>query len=194
MQSGAERVARHVVAALALVACTPALAADVRPFVKAGLDFGGETLVTVVFVSGDTESVKSNEGLYFGGGVSILNDAGNIETNLSVAYKLSGITASNGDIDWTMWPVEALVFYRIPQWRFGGGLAYHLNPRLEGTGVVGGLDIKFKDAAGLVLQADYLIGKSMAAGVRYTSVKYKQEGGGVNVSSGGIGGTFSYRF
>lgn len=182
-------------AALALAAaCGAVQAADVRPFVKAGLDFGGDTLVTVVFVGGDREKVKANEGLYLGAGASILNDAQNVEVQLSLAYKFSQVSATNGDIDWTMMPLEALVFYRVPQWRFGGGIAYHLNPKLDGSGVVGGLNVKFDDALGVVLQADYLVGKSMGVGVRYTDVKYEPKGGGTSAKSGGIGATFSYRF
>jgi opacity protein-like surface antigen len=186
---------RSFLAGAALLAAGAAQAADVRPFVKAGADFGGDKLVTVVFVDGERESIKANEGFYFGGGVSIRNEAKTLESDLSIAYKLSGITASNGDIDWTMMPVEALLFYRLPQWRLGGGVAYHMNPRLKGSGVVGGLDVKFDDALGLVLQADYLIGQSMAVGARYTSVKYEEKGGtGISAKSGGIGATFSYRF
>ena len=186
---------RSFLAGAALLAATAAQAADVRPFVKAGADVGGDTLVTVTFVSGDRESIKANEGFYFGGGASILNDAKTLEGHLSLAYKFNSITASNGDVDWTMMPAEALLFYRLPQWRLGGGLTYHINPKLDGSGVIGGLNLKFDDALGIVLQADYLIGQNMAAGVRYTNVKYEEKRGtGVSAKSGGIGGTFSYRF
>ena len=169
-------------------------AADIRPFVKAGADFGGDTLVTVVFVGGDRESIKANEGFYVGGGMSILNDAKNVEVELSLAYKFNSVTASNGDVDWTLMPLDGLVFYRLPQWRLGGGFTYHLNPKLDGSGVVGGLNVKFDDALGFVLQGDYLINPSMAVGARYTSVKYEPKGGGSSAKSGGIGVTFSYRF
>ena len=186
---------RSFLAGAVLLAAGAAQAADVRPFVKAGADFGGDTLVTVVFVDGERESIKANEGFYAGGGVSIRNEAKTLEGEVSIAYKFNAITASNGDVDWTMMPLEALLFYRLPQWRLGGGLTYHMNPKLKGSGVVGGLDVKFDDALGMVLQADYLIGQSMAVGVRYTNVKYEVQGGtGASAKSGGIGGTFSYRF
>jgi hypothetical protein len=182
-------------AALAAFAVSGAAqAADVRPFVKAGLDFGGDTLVTAVFVGGETETIKANEGIYFGGGVSMQEVAPNVDVEISLAYKFSMIDASNGDIDWTMMPLEGLVFYRVEKWRFGGGLAYHLNPKLEGSGVVGGLSVKFDDALGFILQADYLINRNMALGARYTNVKYEPEGGGPSAKSGGIGATFSVRF
>jgi hypothetical protein len=188
------RTMRAGAALAALLAGAAAQAADVRPFVKAGFDFGGDTLVTVIFLGGETESIKANEGFYFGGGMSILNDAKNFEMELSVAYKFNSVTASNGDVDWTTLPVEMLVFYRLPQWRLGGGLTYHLDPELDGSGVVGGLNVKFDDALGFVLQADYLITPNMAFGARYTNVEYEPEGGGSSAKSDGIGVTFSYRF
>ncbi len=188
------RTMRAGAALAALGAVALAQAADVRPFVKAGADFGGDTLVTAVFVSGERESIKANEGFYLGGGVSMLNDANNMEVEASLAYKFNTISASNGDIDWTLMPIDVLAFYRLPQWRFGGGLTYHLSPKLKGSGVVGGLNVKFDNALGIVLQGDYLINPKMSVGARYTSVKYEPKGGGASAKSGGIGATFSYRF
>jgi len=178
----------------AILAAAGAEGAEVRPFVRGGIDFGGDTLVTVVFVGGETDTIKANEGVYAAGGVSILNEARNMEVEISIGYKFDTITASNGEVDWTLMPVDALVFYRLPQWRLGGGLTYHLNPELDGSGVVGGLNLKFDDALGVVLQADYLIRQNMAVGARYTNVKYEPKGGGASAKSGGIGATFSYRF
>lgn len=188
------RTMRAGAALAALGVAALAQAADVRPFVKAGADFGGDTLVTAIFVNGDRETIKANEGVYFGGGASFLNDAKTLEAEVSLAYKFSTVSASNGDIDWTLMPIDMLVFYRLPQWRFGGGLTYHLSPRLKGSGVVGGLDVKFDDALGFVLQGDYLIRPNLAVGARYTNVKYEPKGGGTSAKSDGIGLTFAYRF
>jgi hypothetical protein len=186
---------RSFLAGAALLAATASQAADVRPFVKAGADFGGDTLVTVVFVGGERESIKANEGFYAGGGISFRNEAKTLEGEVSLGYKFNSVTASNGDVDWTMMPLEGLLFYRLPQWRLGGGLVYHINPKLDGSGVIGGLNVKFDDALGFVLQADYLLlGQNMAVGARYTNVKYEVSGGGGSAKSGGIGATFSYRF
>jgi hypothetical protein len=195
MQSGTMmRAFQAGAAGAALFGAAAAHAADVRPFVKAGADFGGDTLITVVFVGGDTERIKSNEGFYFGGGISVLNEANTLEGQFSIGYKMNTISASNGDIDWTMMPVEGLLFYRLPRWRVGGGFAYHINPKLDGSGAIGALNVKFDDAFGVVLQADYLIGPKLAVGARYTDVKYELSGGGGSAKSGGIGATVSYRF
>jgi hypothetical protein len=187
-------IVRKLGGALLGAALSTALhAAEVRPLFKGGFDFGGDTIVTAVFVGGETESIKANEGFYIGGGVSILNATRDIEMELSIAYKWALIDAENGDIDWTRVPLEALVFYRFPNVRLGGGLTLHLDPKLRGSGVVGGLSVDFDDALGVVLQADYLFGDKVSIGVRYTNIKYDAPGG-ASATGDGIGITAGLRF
>jgi hypothetical protein len=182
-----------VLATLALA--LPAGAADFRPLLKAGIDLGGETLVTAVFTDGETEKIRANEGFYFGGGLAVIDAERRLEFHATLAYKFAVINADNGDIEWTRFPLEALAFYRFPRVRVGGGLAYHMSPRLEGDGVVGGLDVKFKNALGVVLQADWFITEKIAAGARYTMIKYDAKGDfSGDAKANGLGVTFSMHF
>jgi hypothetical protein len=184
-----------ILAFLATGCALGAQAAEIRPLIKAGFDVGGETLVTAVFTNGERENVKANEGVYLGGGAAILDEARNMEYHVTLAYKFALINADNGDIEWTRIPLEALVFYRFPRARVGGGLTYHINPKVEGSGVVGGLDIEFKNALGLVLQADWLITKKIALGGRFTFLEYDAEGAFTgSAKSNGVGLTFSMNF
>ena len=180
--------------ALMLVAAVPAasLAADVRPVAKLGFDFGGDNLVTAQFSNGSSESIKANELLYLGGGASIITDSKDIEVEVTLSYKFKNISATNGDIKWTRFPLEALVFYRMPKFRLGGGLTYHVGPKLSGSGVVGGLNVKVDDALGVVLQGDYLFTQKASLGLRYTNLSYKANG--VSANSNGVGVTFGVRF
>src|ERR1700704_6723443 len=132
-------------------AASASQARDVRPVVKGGFDFGGDTLVTARFTDGSTRSVKANQGFYVGGGASILNDAGTLEGELSLSYKMGLVDASNGDLKFTRLPLEALAFYRWTSFRLGGGLTYHINPELKGSGVASGVNHSFDNAAGFVL-------------------------------------------
>ena len=177
-----------------LVAAVPLVsqAADVRPVFKAGFDFGGDKLATATFTSGSTESIKANELLYLGGGISILADSKDIETEVTIGWKFDRINASNGDIKFNRYPLEGLVFYRFPKFRLGGGLTYHLSPKLSGSGVASNINGKFDDSLGFVLQADYLITQKLSVGGRYTSLKYKV--GGVSADSSGVGVTFGMSF
>lgn len=173
-------------------------AVEVRPMVKTGYDFGGETLATVVYTDGTTRSIKSNEGLFFGGGASILNEAKTIEAEIALTYKIARINATNGDLDWTRMPLDVLVFYRMPRIRVGGGLTYHMNPEVEGSGVARNVNLQFDNAFGVILQADWLIMDrktlTMALGLRYTNIEYKLQGTTASPNTSGMGLTFSVSF
>ena len=147
-----------------------AAASEMKPLFKLGYDAGGDTLVTVIFASGDRESIKANEGFYVGGGLAFLNDDKTIETEVSLSYKFDLITATNGDVTWSRFPLEGLVFYRFPKVRLGGGVTYHLNPDLSGSDVISGLNANFNNAFGTLLQADYRITDKMNLGARYTTL------------------------
>lgn len=162
--------------ALVIAAVVPATssAVEVKPVFKAGFEFGGDNLVKVNTTGGSGgKSIDANQGLAVGGGASILMDSKEIEGEVTLAYKFSGITASNGDIDWSVLPLDALVFYRLPKFRLGGGLTYHMSPKLKGGGVASTLNATYKDALGVVLQADYSFTQRLNLGLRYTNVNYK---------------------
>jgi hypothetical protein len=177
----------------AILAAAPARAQEVKPMFKVGVDTGGDKLVTVLFTDGSTQSINANEGFFLGGGVSIVNLAKDIETEISISYKSGTIKASNGEINWTRYPIDALVFYRFPKVRLGGGLTYHLGPKLSGSGFASPINGSPKDAAGFMLQADYRLAEKMAVGLRYTSLEYKFTGA-ASAKSDGIGVVFSMSF
>jgi len=179
---------------LMVVAAVPvaSLAADVRPVGRIGFDFGGDNLVTAQFANGSSESIKANELLYLAAGASIITDSKDMEVEVTVGYKFKNISASNGDLKWTRFPVDALVFYRMPKFRVGGGLTYHLNPKLSGSGIASNVNGSFDDSLGYLLQADYLVTQKVNVGVRYTILDYKISG--ISVKSSGIGVTAGYRF
>ena len=107
--------------------------AEVRPAVVAGYDTGGDKIVNVTFTSGDTDSIRANEGLYIGGGISVLNDSKDIEFLGTVNVKYTSIHANNGDISWTRYPLDALLFYRWEKFRVGAVLTYVIVPKLKGS-------------------------------------------------------------
>lgn len=186
--------AATVLASIAwLAAAVPAVshAAEVRPALVAGYDTGGDKIVNVTFTNGQTDSIRANEGLYLGAGVSVLNDDKDLEFLGTVNYKFTSIHASNGDIDWTRIPLDALLFYRMESFRVGAGLTYVMSPKLSGSGVAGGVNTKVDDALGFLVQADYLLGK-VALGLRYTALDFKA--GGNTVKSSGAGITFGFTF
>lgn len=171
------KLSSQVLAVLVLAVAGPiaSQAFEIRPMVKLGAEFGGDTLVTVNVTGGSssTKSIKAGQGVFLGGGVSVLNDARDIETEVSISYKFSSINANNGDIDFSVFPLDALVFYRMPHVRLGGGLTYHMSPTLQGSGAAGGLEADYDNALGVVLQGDYTFVRRFAVGLRFTHVNYK---------------------
>jgi hypothetical protein len=152
-------------------------AVEVMPIIKAGFDLGGDTVVTVGVNSSSgssTRSIDANQGVFFGVGASILTDSKALEVEVSLSYKFFTISAQNGHVDWTVLPLDALVFYRMPSVRLGGGLTYHMSPTLSGSGAASGLNAKYDDALGFVLEADYVLKNRFNFGVRYTNVEYKR--------------------
>jgi outer membrane protein with beta-barrel domain len=181
---------RFWTAALVLAAlAAPAYAIDVRPAFKVGADLGGDTLISLPVSGGgsDTRKLTAGQGLFLGAGASILSEAKDLEGEVTLSYKFAGISAQNGDITWSVLPLDALLFYRIPNFRFGGGITFHLNPTLKGSGVASGLQANYKNAAGLVLQGDYMFGDKIKLGLRYVGVKYQADtittAGGLQVNS-----------
>lgn len=168
----AKSAAALALASSMLVAAS-AEAQDFSPMFKIGFDTGGDELYTAVFTDGSTDTIKANGGFFIGGGISIINDAKNIETELSLSYKSSSISAANGDVTWKRFPVDALVFYRVPNFRVGGGLTYHLSPKLSASGAAGNGEVTTDNAVGLLLQADYGFDDKVFLGLRYTAIEYK---------------------
>ena len=183
---------RAAVAAAVLGASAMPAQADMRWLLKGGFDFGGDTLVTVQFVDGSTDSIKANEGFYIGGGIAYIFPDYNLEAELSASWKYVGITASNGDVSFTRFPLEAMVFYPWSWGRVGAGLTYHVNPNLKSSGLSSNFDVEFDNAVGAVVQAEYRPSDNLGFGLRYTALDYTI--GGFDVKASGVGITISGSF
>ncbi len=157
----------------------------------AGYDVGGDGIKSLSFMSGNTDSIRANEGFYLGLGASIRNDAGNLEFVGTLSMKYQGLHADNGDITWIRYPLDALVLYRARNFRLGGGLTYAMHPRLKGTEALASVDTRFDNALGAVLQGDLLLGR-VNLGLRYTILDYTA--GGSTFKSNGLGATFGFTF
>lgn len=164
----------------------PAHAGELQGLAKTGLDFGGDELQTVTFVDGSTESIKANEGFYLAGGIGYVSSDLTVESQLTLGWKYTSITGSNGDLSFTRYPLEALAFYAGESFRLGGGLTYHLNPKLDGGGVLAGMGRDLDNALGLLAQVDYRLGDSLAVGARYTFLEYARDGGDVRADGFGL--------
>ena len=180
---------------LAVVTPFASGAAEIRPMIKVGVDTGGDTLITQVFPDGEVETISANQGFYAGGGVSVTRFYRDLELEVSLTFKYTTAYGSAGQVDWTRYPLDVLVFYRWARWRAGGGLTYHIGPRLKGSGDAGGLNVRFDNALGFALQADYRITDQFTAGVRYTAMEYETGSNPATTTrSSGLGITLGMSF
>ena len=159
--------------------------------VVAGYDAGGDRIVNLSFTNGKGDSIRANEGVYVGGGLSVLNGARTVEFQGTLSVKYQGLHADNGGVSWTEFPLDALVFYRRQSFRLGGGVTYVMNPRAKGTDAASNIDMTFDNALGAVLQGDYLV-EQVSLGLRYTLIDYKL--GGSTVKGSGVGVSFGFAF
>ena len=188
---------RALALVLAVAAPAAASAADIRPMIKLGLDTGGDTIITHVFPNGEVETIDGNQGFYAGGGVSITNFYRGLDLELeaSLTFKYANAHGDNGKVSWTRYPLDVLAFYRWSRFRAGGGITYHFGPKLKGDGDASGLNVKFENAFGFVLQADYRVTENFTAGLRYTAIEYETKATpAVTTKSSGIGLTFGFAF
>jgi len=162
-------------------------------FIQAGLHAGGDKLVGVTFTSGSTSSISAGGLVSLAGGIN-LDMTPSSQLRLALGYKFDDITGSNGSITFSRTTLEASWFYLLnSDWSLGLGVTQHLNPVLKGTGVVAGR-VAFKDATGLVFEADYQLSRGMYVGGHVTSIDYTAVSGATTVSGNSLGILFGWRF
>ena len=170
-----------------------AVALEISPFVSMGITFGGDTLGETPV--GDPkakkiESIKAGQFMYFSAGATVpLPEPGDWEVQSSIGYWFDSVQTGGHELRFRRVPIDVLLARSFDKsWRVSGGLTYHLNPERRCT-----LDncaqpsSAFKNAIGLVAEADWLFGgivtrvvgageprpTKLWMGVRMTLIDYK---------------------
>jgi hypothetical protein len=137
----------------------------IQPFWEAGLAYGGDTIGSIVFVSGDEQDIKAGDGFSFGGGiVQRINDQFGIK--YTAAYKVSFSQASNADVMKTVLPIDIVPYYRMGDHKFGLGLSLHLSPEVDWDWLAPTME--FDDATGITLEYAF-----RRFGFSYTDIDYE---------------------
>jgi len=160
---------KNLVWGLILLSVTSIARADV--LLEAGLHFGGDELASATFTSGSTASIDA------GGFISLsignaFDISDNLEGRITLGWKFDTIDATNGSVDWQRFPLNALLLYKHNDWRFGGGLTYHINPELTSSGAASEPDVKFDDALGFMGEIDYFFSPTAYVGAQFTVIEY----------------------
>ena len=167
-----------------------------RPIIQIGFESGGDELVTIDHDYEGDYTIDAGDGFRFELGMAIDDPLGKIELQLLAGYKFDRDSADNGSISWSMIPLSAIGFVKMPKWKFGAGVTYHINPELDGS--FGNDDIKdeFENALGAVIQVQYEPFDIFAIGLRATFIDYElKDDNSIQTANGnaiGLIGTFKF--
>ena len=89
-----------------------------------------------------------------------------------------------------------MAFWRYKQFRIGGGITHHFNPKLKiyFDGNSDNATIKFNHANGLIMQAGYYYSDQFGLGLKLTDIEYKTRQPSQKIDSGSICVVGSYLF
>jgi hypothetical protein len=140
-------------------------------FAELGIHDGGDDLVTVYFSDGTDRDVQAGE--FFSLGLGVAWDMGEyLETRLYAGWLGDDVSANNGDVKLNRWTSNFMLFFKTGGWRFGGGVAYHWDIQLEGSGVASNASADFDNALGGVAEIDYYFTENAYVGLQYLSMDY----------------------
>lgn len=192
-------ISRHLIGA-ALAACTfAAQAADaapaVRPLVGFGLTFGGDTLATVQFDDGTTDSIKAGglAHLYAGAEFKVGTE---MAIQATIGYHVDDTrSSSNGSLRFSRYPVDLVALYSVNERvRLGAGAQIVGSAKLAGSGVASAVAVDFQSSTGALVEAEYLFTPSLGAKLRFVSHTYKPKGSGISVDGKHVGLMLGYYF
>jgi hypothetical protein len=156
--------------------------------------FGGDKLVDVLYTNGTTSAVTAGGTAYLYAGAEIRPTALPLSVLATVGYHVSTAGGENGDFRFERIPFELLGMVDVipNRLRLGGGLRYDTNINLSSHGVVAAPATKFKDAAGGVVQVEWLLSRNFGIVGRYVGIRYRFDDGAgasfrANGNQGGIG-------
>ncbi|GGC16513.1 outer membrane beta-barrel protein [Pseudoduganella buxea] len=156
---------------------TPATAAaPVRFLAGAGFSGGGDELATASYTNGDSQDIRAGKGLYLTAGAEY-RVSPQVSVQATVNFHIDDTNADNGSIRFRRFPVEVLGYYHInTQWRVGGGVRYINGAKLTSSGAAAGLDTKFDNSTGAVLEAEYFWTPNFGMKMRYVNETFKARG------------------
>lgn len=180
-------------ATVAILPCTASAQTRLHGIGRFGLEHGGDKVLEFEYEDGSTPDVTAGGGLLLtiGAGAQLAQFGRQaLDAQINAGLKWRTIPAAeNQDANWLRFPVEGLLFYRLPSgFRFGAGATVHLANTLKSSGAVLNDKVEFENSPGFIVQAEY-IRRNLSFDLRYTMLDYEVASGGgtVGASSVGIG-------
>lgn len=171
-----------------------------------GLAFGGDELVELTYTDGSTAAIHAGEGVSLSGGLTWMplwfGDRVGLGLGLDAGWKYKSTYAqSDGSAKLERVPLMASARSLVAfgsSWHglLAAGGILELNPHLYGDGVLGGVDARFDDGLGGMLELGILWGRPRGFGFemtgRWSILSYEYMGESTNASSGSINLTGHY--
>jgi len=184
------------------------MAAQLNPIIQLGYDFGGETLAEVqhydAYNGYDINKVRAGQGVNLELGASMSNDANTLELKLLAGYKVDQKSAYNGSVRWERIPLSAVALLKNNRWKLGGGVTYHIDPRLVGnfSGIDNNnvpfndhVDDLYENSVGAIVEVQYNITESTSIGLKGTLIEYSLKNNPSVVADGNsVGINLAYTF
>ncbi len=164
-------------ASVPLLPSTAAAQLALHGVARFGLEHGGEKVLEFEYEDGSTPDVTAGGGLLLslGAGAQVAQFGRQaLDAQLTAGLKWRTIPAAdNQDANWLRFPVEGLLFYRLPSgFRFGAGATVHLANTLKSSGAVLNNEVEFQNTPGFIVQAEY-IRRNISFDLRYTMLDYE---------------------
>lgn len=160
--------------------------------VQAGLDYGGDKLVTVHYYDryyDYDEDVRAGTGISAAAGVHFKPSLYSpVDVRLTAGYKYDGTYSRDANIYFDRITAELVGDYRFYKGFFAGaGVIEHFNPKLHGDGYAP--DIRFGNATGFTVEAGWRF-----VALSYHYINYKADGYDGHADGSSIGVLFKYGF
>jgi hypothetical protein len=163
-------------------------------FANIGYGSGGDTLANVQMSDGSVQSIKAGKGVTIKGGLEFwVSPVATFQ--LSAAYHVDDTSATNGNITFSRWPIEGLMFWHASeQVRLGGGLRKATSAKLGGSGAASNFGTyRFESSTGIVLEGEYLFTQQAGITLRYVKESYTNNGG-PSISGDHVGMGLNWHF
>jgi hypothetical protein len=174
---------------------------------RLGVSFGGETLATGQLSNGDELTLTTGKGAFTTLEAMFtplwIGDWLGVGVGAEVGFMSGSISASNGDISFSRFPVIATAHVMLRtshQWYLlgGGGVRRDLSPSVSGSGFGSGVGASFESRWGGVAQAGAYFALNEHLGFdglfRLTLMSYGIQGQTLDATNGGVSAAFHVNF
>jgi hypothetical protein len=177
-------VLRKLLLNLAISSCSMLLHASahaqldwvkVQPVFTLGESNGGDTLITVLYNTGEKQKFKAGGGSFVSAGAVARMTNRPFDVSLTIGYHLDKDKAYNGEIEFSRVPIELIGYLRaLPNFRIGVGVRnsqqIKLSANIDGFEYA---DYKFKSSASPIIEADWFFTRRWSLGARHVQEKIR---------------------